>query len=158
MKHATLCFILDGDPPARILLGRKKRGFGLNKLNGFGGKIQPGETVPEAAVREIEEESGLQVPIESLRAAGTVTFHFPYQREFDHHVHVFLTTAWSGVLRESAEMAPEWHSLAEIPYSRMWQDDAHWLPHVLAGRSIDAEFTFARDNETVDSWTLRTDP
>ena len=58
MKHATLCFILDGDPPARILLGRKKRGFGLNKLNGFGGKIQPGETVPEAAVREIERRRG----------------------------------------------------------------------------------------------------
>lgn len=34
-----------------ILLGLKKRGFGLGKWNGFGGKVIAGETFTQAAVR-----------------------------------------------------------------------------------------------------------
>ena len=35
----------------RVLLGMKKRGFGAGKWNGFGGKLEPGETIEEAAKR-----------------------------------------------------------------------------------------------------------
>lgn len=34
-----------------ILLGLKKRGFGKGKWNGFGGKIEPGETIMQGAIR-----------------------------------------------------------------------------------------------------------
>lgn len=34
-----------------ILLGWKKRGFGQGKWNGFGGKVEPGETIIQGAVR-----------------------------------------------------------------------------------------------------------
>jgi hypothetical protein len=40
----------------------------------------------------------------------------------------------------------------------MWQDDAQWLPLVLAGRSIEAEFAFADDNETVARASVRFSP
>jgi 8-oxo-dGTP pyrophosphatase MutT (NUDIX family) len=35
----------------KILLGYKKRGFGSNKWNGFGGKVEPFESILECAVR-----------------------------------------------------------------------------------------------------------
>ena len=35
MKPTTLCFVVTD---TQILLGRKKRGFGADKMNGFGGK------------------------------------------------------------------------------------------------------------------------
>ena len=44
----------------RVLLGMKKRGFGEGRWNGFGGKLHEGETCEEAALRELEEESGLK--------------------------------------------------------------------------------------------------
>ncbi|XP_062359656.1 oxidized purine nucleoside triphosphate hydrolase isoform X2 [Cinclus cinclus] len=47
--------------PSRVLLGMKKRGFGAGLWNGFGGKVQPGESIEEAARRELLEESGLTV-------------------------------------------------------------------------------------------------
>ena len=54
----------------RVLLGMKKRGFGVGKWNGFGGKLEPGETVVEAAARELEEESGLVVNTTDLGTGG----------------------------------------------------------------------------------------
>ncbi len=154
MIEATLCFLLDGRPPTRILLGRKKRGFGKGKLNGFGGKVRPGETPVRTIVREVAEEAGVTVSPDTLRSAGSVTFVFPFEPAFDHHVHLFVTNDWDGEIRESAEMAPGWFPIDGIPFDRMWDDDRHWLPRVLAGNRIRAEFSFAEDNETVSTWAL----
>jgi 8-oxo-dGTP diphosphatase len=44
MRDGSLCLLLEGNPPARVLLGLKKQGFGAGKWGGFGGKIEPGET------------------------------------------------------------------------------------------------------------------
>jgi len=41
-KLLTLC-ILERD--GKLLLGRKKRGFGTGRINGFGGKLEVGETI-----------------------------------------------------------------------------------------------------------------
>ena len=53
MKPTTLVFPIDEQN--RILLGRKKRGFGANKYNGFGGKLDDGESFRECAIRELYE-------------------------------------------------------------------------------------------------------
>ena len=47
-KLLTLAFIKDS---SKILLGYKKRGFGIGRWNGFGGKVQPGESIENAAKR-----------------------------------------------------------------------------------------------------------
>ena len=44
----------------------KKRGFGEGKWNGFGGKVEVGETIVEAAAREVKEECGYVVKTEDL--------------------------------------------------------------------------------------------
>jgi uncharacterized protein YaaQ len=54
-KHLTLLLLHDADND-RLLLGLKKRGFGAGKLNGFGGKIEKGETILAAALREMRED------------------------------------------------------------------------------------------------------
>lgn len=47
-KELTLVIIRRG---TEILLGMKKRGFGAGKWNGFGGKLESGETLLEGAKR-----------------------------------------------------------------------------------------------------------
>ncbi|PBC25997.1 28S ribosomal protein S23 [Apis cerana cerana] len=47
-KAFSLVFIRKS---TEILLGLKKRGFGKDKWNGFGGKIEPGESILHGAMR-----------------------------------------------------------------------------------------------------------
>jgi 8-oxo-dGTP pyrophosphatase MutT (NUDIX family) len=98
-----------------VLLGLKKRGFGAGYYNGFGGKVEPGETVRAAAARELLEESGLDAAAAALRRRGTLTFHFDDQPR-PWRVAVYEATAWRGEPTESDEMAPAWYEESAIPY------------------------------------------
>ena len=49
-KILTLVLIRES---ARVLLGMKKRGFGQGRWNGFGGKVEKGETILQGAIRLI---------------------------------------------------------------------------------------------------------
>jgi 8-oxo-dGTP diphosphatase/2-hydroxy-dATP diphosphatase len=49
-KLYTLIFVTDFKNE-KILLGLKKRGFGVNKWNGLGGKVEPGESIIYGAKR-----------------------------------------------------------------------------------------------------------
>jgi mutator protein MutT len=57
-----------------VLLIHKKRGLGAGKINGPGGKIEPGETPVQAAVREAEEE--LRITPVDVEEMGTLRFQF----------------------------------------------------------------------------------
>ena len=54
--ETTLCLLRKEN---KILLAMKKRGFGTGKYNGVGGKIENGETLNEAMIRETKEEIGV---------------------------------------------------------------------------------------------------
>ena len=47
-KLLTLAFVME---PKRILLGMKKRGFGMGRWNGFGGKVKTDESIEDGAIR-----------------------------------------------------------------------------------------------------------
>lgn len=154
MIDVTLCLLVRGDPPTEILLGFKKAGFGAGKYNGFGGKVEVGETIESAAIREVREEVGLVVSEENLQPVGHLTFLFPANPTWNRVTHVFLVSAWEGRPAESAEMRPAWFAVDSIPFEQMWQDDVHWIPRVLAGERIQGCVMFGDDNETVTAWTI----
>jgi 8-oxo-dGTP diphosphatase len=78
MNDKTLCFLIQGNPPHKVLLGLKKTGFGAGKYAGFGGGVETGETIETATVRELEEETGIKVSINDLYPIGHLTFLFPF--------------------------------------------------------------------------------
>ncbi len=135
---AVLCFIHDGD---ELLLIEKKRGLGKGKINGPGGRIEPGETAEEAAVRETWEEVGV-IPSDLTRVAE---LSFQFADGYGLHCTVFFSSSYSGLLRETEEAAPFWCSISGIPYENMWADDRHWLPLVLKGEKVSGKFSFDGD-------------
>jgi 8-oxo-dGTP diphosphatase len=135
---ATLVFLRREN---QVLLIRKKRGLGAGKINGPGGRFEPGETALECAIRETREEVGL-TPHE-LDYRGDNRFQFV--DGYSIHVHVFVSTSYSGQLRETEEAIPIWTPIDRIPYDEMWEDDRLWLPLALDGTRFSARYIFEGD-------------
>ena len=136
--RATLLFVRDGD---RLLLIRKKRGIGAGKINAPGGKIDPGETPIQAAVRETEEE----LHVHAFDPVDHGELFFQFTDGLALHVVVFVAHQHSGVATETPEAIPLWTPVDAVPYEEMWADDRVWLPAVLAGRRIRLRAIFDGD-------------
>ena len=156
MKEATICLLVKGNQKDKeILLAIKKRGFGVGKWNGVGGKIdfeKGDKNVIDAAIRETEEEIGVRV--KELEKVAILNFTFPYNRAWDQTVHVFLAQNWEKEPVESEEMAPRWFKIHEIPYDKMWDDDKVWLPNILEGKKLKADFIF-KEGEVLSSQNVK---
>lgn len=157
MRQVTLLFLLNDDTQ-EILLAMKKRGFGAGKLNGVGGKVGEGESIEAAAVREAQEEISVTIAPQDIVQVSDITFHFEQKPEWTQHCNIFFVRRWVGEPQESEEMSPQWVSRNEIPYEKMWVDDKYWLPLVLSGDYIKAEFNFTNDGSQIVRYELHGAP
>jgi len=145
-KKLTLCI---PHKENRVLLGMKKRGFGQGRWNGFGGKLEEGETIEQAALREVREECGIEVS--DMEELGTVQFSWPRKEsQEDLEVHIFKARAFEGEPVETEEMKPQWFGLDEIPFTAMWQDDPYWFPYFLKDRKFEGKFSFGEGDTLID--------
>jgi 8-oxo-dGTP diphosphatase len=147
VDFCTLVFVIHGP---QVLLIRKKRGLGAGKINGPGGKLDPGETPEQCAVRETREEVGLDVS--ALVLAGELSFQFV--DGYSTHVHVYRTQNFSGEPIETEEALPLWFDIDAIPYDEMWSDDRYWLPMLFDETPFSGRFLF--DGDQLIDYTLET--
>lgn len=135
---ATLVFVFRGD---EILLINKKRGLGQGKVNGPGGKVDPGETPEQSAIRECREE--LHIEVSKLECCGEHRFQFV--DGYSIHVWVYRTRDFEGVPTETDEADPLWAPIDRIPYDQMWEDDQYWLPMLIRGEKFQTRWIFDGD-------------
>jgi 8-oxo-dGTP diphosphatase len=135
---ATLVFVIrDG----RVLLIDKKTGLGKGKVNAPGGKVDPGETPRQCAVRELEEE--LAITVSDLHYCGQHRFQFV--DGYSIHVWVYRTAEFVGTPTESREARPFWVPVDEIPFEKMWEDDGIWIPLMLRDEKFTSRWLFDGD-------------
>jgi 8-oxo-dGTP diphosphatase len=147
MRDTSLVYLIDRE--GRVLLGHKRRGMGFGKWNGFGGKIEAGETMRQCAARELREECGLSVNPDDLQLVADLYFDQPSDAKWSHGGMVYFARAWTGTPVLSDEMEPRWFKLEELPYDEMWQADKIWLPKLLLGKQLRGTIVFAEDGDTV---------
>ena len=163
-KKYTLVLVTE-PTKQRILLGQKHRGFGKGMFNSFGGKIEPGETHAESARRELEEETGIAVPLQVMTNAKVGVLHFTFaDSPMKMTVHLFrMNVAISTpnnrenssskdfpldptVIRGCEEITPQWfEDWHNIPLDNMFADDSIWLTHLLESKEdllLDGYFHF----------------
>lgn len=147
-QKATLLFVIrDGE----VLLIHKKRGLGAGKINGPGGRIEPGETPAQGAVREVQEE--LCVTPVGVQHSGELFFQFVDGLSL--HVHVFRAGGCEGEPQETDEATPLWAKTDAVPYDQMWQDDPYWLPLMMSGTPFRGFFLF--DQDRLLDWKMQTE-
>jgi 8-oxo-dGTP diphosphatase / 2-hydroxy-dATP diphosphatase len=145
----TLCYVRDGQ---KILLGMKKKGFGQGRWNGFGGKVEAGETLEEATIREVKEEAGISVS--DLIKRGLVIFEYEH-RDSTMEVHIFETRNYEGMPEEREKLIPQWFDQDNLPIEKMWPDDRYWMPLFLGGKNFEGRFSFS-DYDNIIGYELRT--
>ncbi len=138
----NLCYLLNKQN--QVLLIMKKKGFGQGRWNGPGGKVKQGETPEQAAIREVEEETGFKPA--KLTNLGYIEFIWPHQEENNQICHIFITKDYAGELKESEESLPKWWDIDKIPLDQMWPDDIYWLKDALDGKETKYRFFFDEDN------------
>ena len=143
----TLLLILKDN---KILLAEKKRGFGIGKFNGIGGKVEKDETIEEAMIRETQEEIG--VTPTNFTQMATITFdEWVNDEEKQVIMSVFVAQSYIGKIVETDEMRPKWFNISDIPYEKMIEDDKIWLPEVLKGNKLNARFVFDKEFKMISS-------
>ncbi len=143
MKDATLCYIFDR---GKVLLQKKAPGkFGEGKWNAPGGKLKFAEPPHKAAVREVREETGLEVA--GLKQAGALNFMEEGGKWFT--VHVFVAEGFSGEPVNRGEGELQWFPVNVLPYDDMWEDDRKWMPLLLDGKRFAGHFVFSKGFKSI---------
>ena len=125
----TLCFITDGDD-VLLLRGASDKTIWPNLYNGVGGHVKPEEDVRAAALREIEEETGLTV--RDLRLRGVVNIPVDVEEKTGILMFVFTAAADGREVRPSEEGQPEWIPQDEVEALDLVEDLPILLPKVLS--------------------------
>jgi len=123
----------------RILLGYHKGGIYFGNYTGLLGHAKESEKAEDAARRIAMELSGLTVNELELRAILT----FTDSETGDENEYEFFCERFSGEVRESESMRPEWFAISEIPYDKMPADDEIWYPPFLEGKTLRGKFNFS---------------
>lgn len=125
MKLATLCYLRRDQHTLMVHRIKKANDIHEGKWNGLGGKLEPGETPEECAMREIYEESGLRMRNPLLK--GILTFPL-FALDEDWYAFVFVVTDFDGELIDSPEGQLRWVPDEELLSLNLWEGDRVFLP------------------------------
>jgi 8-oxo-dGTP diphosphatase len=141
MLLATLCYLHHNNHTLMLHRVKKQNDMHAGKWNGLGGKFEAGETPEQCVIREVKEESGLD--IRSPKFVGLLIF--PQFKGEDWYVFVFTASEFEGGLIESNEGHLQWIPDAEVESLPLWESDHVFLPWIRAGKFFSAKFVYDGD-------------
>jgi 8-oxo-dGTP diphosphatase len=146
MKLATLCYVRQGSKTLMVHRIKKPNDMHQGKWNGLGGKLEPGETPEECAIREIEEESGLRV--KELVLKGLLTFP-GFADDEDWYAFVFVASDFEGELIDSPEGDLQWVENGNLLELDLWAGDRIFLPWLDEPGFFSGKFVY-KNGEFID--------
>ena len=134
MLTTSLIYIDSNNRYLMLHRTRKKNDVNKDKWIGVGGKLEPGETPYDCAIREMREETGLTA--RSMDYRGIVWFSS--DQASDEEMHLFTCSDFEGTLLECDEGSLEWVHKKDLPKLNLWEGDYIFL------RKLDEKSSFFR--------------
>ncbi len=141
VQLATLCYVQKNSKTLMLHRIKKENDMHAGKWNGLGGKMEEGETPEECAIREIKEESGLDV--HHLLLKGFILFP-QFDGKKDWYVFIFVIDDFSGTLIDSPEGELAWienKRLSELP---LWAGDRIFMQWLNKREFFSARFNYKK--------------
>lgn len=149
MQHVSNCLIFDGEGYEEkiLMLQKPRRGWWYPP----GGKVDPGETVQEAAKREVEEETHLTIPYPRLRGIFTILKEKKGVVSDEWMLFTFVAPAWAGKVHQGThEGRLEWVIREEILRLPMPEGDRLILSKLLNEKGIwIGRFVYGENEELI---------
>ena len=123
MKQTTLCYIEHDGQYLMLHRVKKQHDASQGKWIGVGGKCEADESPDECMLREVKEETGLEIT--SWRYRGIVTFIsdiWPCE-----YMHLFTADQWTGNLTDCDEGNLQWIDKQKIFDLQLWPGDRIFL-------------------------------
>jgi 8-oxo-dGTP diphosphatase len=139
MKLGTLVYLQRNQQTLMLHRVKKEQDYHEGKWNGLGGKLEPGETPEECAIREVKEESGLDLVNPKLR--GIITFPM-FDQVDDWYVYLFTGTTFTGDLIDSPEGNLDWIDDDNLLNLNLWEGDYIFLKWLDQDRFFSAKFIY----------------
>jgi 8-oxo-dGTP diphosphatase len=146
----VLCFVTRGDE-VLLLCGDPRKRTWAGRYNGVGGHLEPGEDICAAVLREVKEETGLDVEDVRLRGVVHVDVGDPILGVL---FFVFTAAAPDKQIVPSPEGSLEWFGSGALPFAEMVEDLPVILPVVLAMGSADPPFFASSYYDADDSLVI----
>ena len=122
-RYSTCCYLKKDEQYLLLYRNKKENDYNKGKWIGVGGGLEKDETPDQCAIREIKEETGLDV--HSLECAGEVDFIYDgyFEKMF-----IYEITDFSGNLIDCNEGELRWIPIKDIYDYPMWEGDKVFLP------------------------------
>lgn len=118
MKKTTLIYIEKDDKYLMLHRNKKENDINKDKWIGVGGHVEENETIDECVVREVKEETNLDLISYKLR--GEVLFVLNGYEEL---MYVYTSKEFQGVLKECNEGTLEWVDKNKVLDLPIWEGD-----------------------------------
>ena len=141
MKIGTPCYIDDGDKTLMLHRIKKENDIHEGKWNGLGGKFEDGESPEDCVIREVKEESGLDILNPTLK--GILTFP-KFDEVDDWMVFVFVSNEFSGELSECDEGVLKWIDNDNILKLNLWDGDKIYMKWLTGHPFFSAKFIYKK--------------
>ncbi len=126
MKNSTLCYIEKDNQYLMLHRVKKQNDCNKDKWIGIGGKFEDGESPEECMIREVREETSLE--IKSWKYRGVVTFTSDeWETEY---MHLFTSSDFTGTPLKSEDCDEgnlEWVDISKVPSLPLWEGDKLFL-------------------------------
>jgi 8-oxo-dGTP diphosphatase len=118
---------------------KKKNDYHEGKWNGLGGKFEAGESPEDCVIREVKEESGLDIKNPGLN--GFITFPM-FDGKEDWYVFIFTADNFSGELIDSCEGRLEWIPNDKLTELNLWDGDKIFINWLRQDKFFSAKFIY----------------
>lgn len=140
-KETVLAYIEKDNSYLMLLRNKKKHDINANKWIGVGGHLEKEETPEDALIREIKEETGLDVI--SYSKKGLI--HFNYD-DISELMHLYIVNDFKGELIECDEGTLKWIKKSDLFSLELWEGDKIFLKKLINNEPyFELELNYLKD-------------
>ncbi len=146
MKETTLCYIENSGKYLMLYRNKKKNDSNAGKWIGIGGKIESGESQEECMLREVREETGIELTKWKYR--GIVDFLSDTWDDERMYLYTAETDVWNVTSCNEGEL--RWIEKNDVESLNLWEGDRVFLKLILDDAGF-FELTLKYNGDTLQS-------